>query len=340
MLNLQTKSVVLQAYADELMEQNELLLHTVIELQKEACNRANEMEKRLNVSAKATEEVVLSMNNYEQDLKAIISDRITTIEAADLIEELNCQLDALKLENHFLRDHNDNLKHDLNNLIKIIKNKVGSNYQESNECLTFCHIQPEDVYGPIETINSSNNERPSPECLADESIQVEMENKDSLKSSSSQKFLAEEKEVLVHKLQEHLQTAANELELKNEVIKNLETKLYSKRQETDELAAQLHRIALNCTKYEEDLKECKERIETLNDQKRSLMIQLDEESEAHCKCKEDLKYLIERHSDCETTIENQALTIGHLREAMVLKSKSETTHLNGISATTSPSQNL
>ena len=296
---------------------------------------------------KFLEEVVLALNKYEKDIKAIINSRVSAIEASDLIEELNCHICALEIENNYLREQNDNLKHDLNNLIELIKRRIGEqnhsndgNHRNGSEkCLTFCDVDPEDIFGPIEAITSANG------CCVDECVQVQMSDHclasdRSLSRCSSvsnpNKFLVEEKELLVNKLQEHLQTITRELELKDEVLKNLETKLNTTRKNNSELRHNLDQLNAKYDQCESKLQEAIDRVSTLNEHKRSLMTQLDDEIEQRIKFKEELKSLTTRLLDNMKTVEQQSITIQHLREAIVSKSKSDSTQLNGISLNSSP----
>jgi septal ring factor EnvC (AmiA/AmiB activator) len=324
---------------EELLDQNELLITTVNELQKEAKNRCLEMDKRLSLSATKTSEVVLALNKYEKDIKKIVDDRITSIEASDIIDELNAHIVAINIENNYLREQNDNLKHDLSNLIEMMKQKIGQNDQNLNNhksqtCLTFCDVDPEDIFGPIEAIISSNGG-----CFVDEGVQVEINDKCLSRSSSvsnQTKFLVEEKELLIHKLQEHLQTISNELELKDEVVKNLEIKLNTTRKDNSDVRTALNELNQKYDDCERRLQEAIDRVSVLNEHKRSLMTQLDEESEQRIKFKEELKSLTTRLLENMKTVEQQSITIQHLREAIVSKCKLDSTQLNGISFNSSP----
>ncbi|CAG2122076.1 unnamed protein product, partial [Medioppia subpectinata] len=114
----ESKVVFMETTIEELLDQNLLLIETIVELQKEAKNRCHEMDKRLALSANKTEEVVLALNKYEKDIKTIVNSRISSIEAADVVEELNSHICAVDIENNYLREQNDNLKHDLSSLIE------------------------------------------------------------------------------------------------------------------------------------------------------------------------------------------------------------------------------
>ena len=293
------------------------------------------------------EEVVLALNKYEKEIKTIVNTRVSAIEAADLIEELNCHICAVEIENNYLREQNDNLKHDLSNLIELIKRRIAdqnrsnddNHRSESEKCLTFCDVDPEDIFGPIEAITSANG------CCVDECVQVQMADNSvasdrSLSRCSSvsnpNRYLVEEKEVLINKLQEHLQTITKELELKDEVLKNLEIKLNSTRRDNSGLRQDLQQLNAKYDECENKLQETIERVSTLNEHKRSLMTQLDDEIEQRIKFKEELKSLTTRLLENMKTVEQQSITIQHLREAIVSKSKSDSTQLNGISFNSSP----
>lgn len=327
----------MELYVNELLEQNELLMKTIIELEKEAKNRCVEMEKRLALSANRTEEVVLALNEYEMDIKKIINERISQIEASDIIDELNSHLMAVNVENNYLREQNDNLKHDLDNLIELMKRKMGddSSQDTKTECLTFCDVDPEDIFGPIEAIISNGNGN-----AIDEEVQVEMKNDKTTNNDSSlnNKYILEEKELLISKLQEHLQTVTKELELKDEVVKNLEIKLNCTRKENLDIKLTLTELNIKFEECDSKLKEAVERISVLNDQKQSLMIQLDEESEQRIQFKEELSILNSKLEENMEIVSHQSTTIQHLREAIVNKCKFDSSQVNGISY--SSQQNL
>ena len=327
----------MELYVNELLEQNELLMKTIIELEKEAKNRCVEMEKRLALSANRTEEVVLALNEYEMDIKKIINERISQIEASDIIDELNSHLMAVNVENNYLREQNDNLKHDLDNLIELMKRKMGddSSQDTKTECLTFCDVDPEDIFGPIEAIISNGNGN-----AIDEEVQVEMKNDKTTNNHSSlnNKYISEEKELLISKLQEHLQTVTKELELKDEVVKNLEIKLNCTRKENLDIKLTLTELNIKFEECDSKLKEAVERISVLNDQKQSLMIQLDEESEQRIQFKEELSILNSKLEENMEIVSHQSTTIQHLREAIVNKCKFDSSQANGISY--SSQQNL
>lgn len=327
----------MELYVNELLEQNELLMKTIIELEKEAKNRCVEMEKRLALSANRTEEVVLALNEYEMDIKKIINERISQIEASDIIDELNSHLMAVNVENNYLREQNDNLKHDLDNLIELMKRKMGddSSQDTKTECLTFCDVDPEDIFGPIEAIISNGNGN-----AIDSEVQVEMKNDKTTNNDSSlnNKYILEEKELLISKLQEHLQTVTKELELKDEVVKNLEIKLNCTRKENLDIKLTLTELNIKFEECDSKLKEAVERISVLNDQKQSLMIQLDEESEQRIQFKEELSILNSKLEENMEIVSHQSTTIQHLREAIVNKCKFDSSQVNGISY--SSQQNL
>jgi len=300
------------------------------------------------------EEVVLALNKYEKDIKAIVNSRIAAIEASDVMEELNSHICAVDIENNYLREQNDNLKHDLSSLIELMKRRIGGHNQtiddqsvkcDSEKCLTFCDVDPEDISGPIEAITTTNGNG----CCVDECVQTTahtippdpcLASDRSLSRCSSHsnpnKYLVEEKELLIRKLQEHLESISNELELKDEVINNLEIKLNAARKDNSDLRQRVDSLSAQHNDCQNQLQEAIDRVSTLNEHKRSLMTQLDDESEQRIKFKEELKSLTTRLLENMKTVENQSLTIQHLREAIVSKSRSDSTQLNGISYNSSP----
>jgi len=53
-MQIQSKVVFMETTIEELLDQNLLLIETIVELQKEAKNRCHEMDKRLALSANKT----------------------------------------------------------------------------------------------------------------------------------------------------------------------------------------------------------------------------------------------------------------------------------------------
>jgi hypothetical protein len=53
-MQMQSKVVFMETTIEELLDQNLLLIETIVELQKEAKNRCHEMDKRLALSANKT----------------------------------------------------------------------------------------------------------------------------------------------------------------------------------------------------------------------------------------------------------------------------------------------
>lgn len=347
--NSELKLTSLETMVDELLEHNELLVSTILDLQKEAANRAHQMERRLAVSAKATEEVVVNLDKYERQFKHLVSQQASQIDAGDIIEELNNHIEALKFENNFLREKNENLEHDLGNLLEMVKfersrsqalekngDRIGdANSQESGKCLTFCDsVNPEDVFGPIESmgddfeVNESTNE-PHSKLSNEKVAQLKSFAKPHIRrtpsnasiASSSVQMIIEEKELLIVNLQTHLQTISKELELKDQVVKNIETKLDTKRAESGQLKVDLSKTRSELETTSSKCRELEEREKILNDHKRSLMTRLDEESEANIKSKEEVLLLTRKLIDSNQQLEYQATTIEHLKEAIINKTK-------------------
>ena len=405
----------LETMVDELLEHNGLLVGTIMELQRETASRVIQMERRLTVSAKSTEEAVIGLDRYSRELKRVIGHRVAQVDAADIIDELTNHLEALKIENSFLRDKNDNLKHDMGNLLEIVKfernrsqalshkshgrtSSEGSSSMMamSNRCLTFCDsVNPEDVYGPIEacvddtppptpvtspgdgpalagesndaivssgnqlnhssssntnnsnsTASSSNHENyNSSSVVSDNNIvnhgsetrnQLNI-SRNSTNSSSVNHYqsLIEEKELLLADLQQHLSKARHECEFKDQVIKNIEAKLDTKRAEFEKISSDLKNIRGELDEQASKIGDLSHLIKALNEDKRKLMTQLDEQSEDAIKAKQEVLVLSKKLIDANQEIDNQAMTIEHLKEAIISKTRSMNTGFGLFSAPTS-----
>lgn len=146
------KQRTLESMVTELLEQNELLVNSVVQLQNHLNSKdSNKSSTKGNDSNNASS----SRDTFSQQMNA-----------GEIIAQMNQHLAQLQIENEFLREKNDNLEHDLNNLLKILEveheaasatadagNPVGE--LTNKLLLTFCDsVNPEDVFGPIESIES------------------------------------------------------------------------------------------------------------------------------------------------------------------------------------------
>ncbi|XP_015909477.1 uncharacterized protein [Parasteatoda tepidariorum] len=124
----------------------------MIELEKEAQQRVKQMEKRLKNSAKTTMEAVINMHEYEKEIKRLVEERIY-IES--VYKDSQQHLTALKVENGFLRDQNSNLNHDVQALLHVIHHARSTGHWEM-DCVTFCEVTPEQVFGPVQSISHND----------------------------------------------------------------------------------------------------------------------------------------------------------------------------------------
>lgn len=347
------KQRALESMITELLEQNELLVNSVIELQ-------HQLNKKDSKSAK---DGSLSHEDSGQS-QDILSHKVN---AADIIKEMNQHLAALQVENEYLRDKNDNLEHDLSNLLKILEVERQSNLQanESTDAvgeltnkllLTFCDsVNPEDVFGPIEPIEPVNKNE-SAECQ--ETATSHQEQNATLRATETQpinfgainsttttscrpdtvcssfskivtepiassnlQLIIEEKQLLIDDLQQHLETITKRASLADEVIRKIELKLLQKRQECNEWRSKAFEFQRKGNDVVKENMELKQREFILHEQKRCLLTRLDEQSDAYIRCKEELSVMKNKLIELKQQTEYQAATIEHLKESIINKTK-------------------
>lgn len=142
---LKETNMILTVLTKQLLEQNDVLVSSLVDVAREGECRAVQMQKRLRESAQATKDVVLTMSDWGEEIRDLI---IRKCQAENLIHEAETSLLALRNENHSLKDYNENLWHDIQSLLNIIKEARTSGHWEMG-LVTFCEISPEDVFGPI-----------------------------------------------------------------------------------------------------------------------------------------------------------------------------------------------
>lgn len=402
----------LQPLVNELLEQNEMLIQSISQLQEEKkrtmCHtridgRKEEGEERAKLQ-QVTEEVLDSGH----------------VSASEVIRELNTHLTSLQIENNFLRDKNDNLEHDIENLLDMIdfernvrndkngiadaaaaaaaNSKIDGQSTETRppattttdtscRLLTFCDsLTPEDVYGPIESLSDRgmpciqiDDGVPNEEQEGNETGDSEERTNQSLKSldgsstgkdsavssggesaaviksgdissnsshtkqmisdsscslaSTNLQLLLEEKDLLIADLQQHLESLTRQVHLSDDVIRKIEVKLSDKRKECAEWRGKAFDWQRKLNDHIKENMDLKERILTLNDHKRCLMTRLDEQSEACQLANEELVLLRRRSSQLLQQNEFQTMTIEHLKEAIITKTRA----LSSISSSSTPS---
>ncbi|GFT76525.1 uncharacterized protein NPIL_534721 [Nephila pilipes] len=150
------KIAVLQQYLQHLQEQNDTFVSTMLELEGEAQQRVKQMEKRLKSSARTTMEAVINVHECEKEMRRLVEERLY-IES--LYNDSQQHLSTFKEENGFLRDQNCNLSHDVQALLHIINHARSTGHWEMN-CVTFCEVTPEQVFGPVQSISNLYTSEP------------------------------------------------------------------------------------------------------------------------------------------------------------------------------------
>lgn len=142
----------MQTIIDILLDQNQQLVSCLAELENEAEKRTQQMQKRLHSTADVTRETVYKMCEWGEEIQSIVSKRHLAEEAA---YESKRMVAELQKENHQLRNYNDNLYSDIQSLLSII-NVARTTGNWEMDCVTFCVISPEEVYGPICRLSSQH----------------------------------------------------------------------------------------------------------------------------------------------------------------------------------------
>lgn len=398
----------LEPLVHELLQQNEMLIQSISQLQEQQNHSAIHSDGHVR-----SKETAGGDQHLLQQVTQIHDSG--HVSAVQVIRELNNHLTSLQIENNALRDKNENLEHDIENLLDMIdfeRNartaRDGIHDPRNNESqitsrasgdpvlkgttiscklLTFCDsLVPEDVYGPIESHsqtyagneglgndrddgrvvcegeNESAANAPSPERRENQSLksldasstgkdsgcssvtETVLQTRDKQKpltsasscslASSNQQLLLEEKDLLITDLQQHLESLTQQVQLSDNVIKKVEVKLTEKRKECNEWRSKAFEWQRKLNHHIKENMELKERILVLNDHKRCLMTRLDAESEACHSAREELVLLRRRSSQLLHQNEFQSMTIEHLKEAIVTKTRALSTLS---SASSSPS---
>lgn len=140
---------ILKTYVGHLEEQNDVLISTVVELEKETQQRVKQMEKRLKTTAKSTMEAVINIHECEELIRSLVTQRL---HIESVLYNVQKQVSLLKVENNFLRDQNFNLNHDIQALLHII-HRARSTGNWEMDCMMFCEVTPEQVFGPIQSMS-------------------------------------------------------------------------------------------------------------------------------------------------------------------------------------------
>lgn len=142
---LQNKVCVLEAWVRDLGEQNAVLVATVEELEREAGERVALLEDRLTKMATTTRDSCLSLRDHQIQVSSLVADKMgLEKEAHDLGEKVV----GLERKTLTLKEENNNLQNDLNNLVQVItRARLTGQWEADN--LTFSCVTPEQVFGPV-----------------------------------------------------------------------------------------------------------------------------------------------------------------------------------------------
>lgn len=142
---LKEANATLIGLTELLLDQNAVLVSSLTSVAREGESRAGQMQKRLRESAQATKDAVVSMNFWSEEMRALF---IRKLKTEINIHEAETRLFILQTENQSLMQYNENLWHDIESLLTIIKEARTSGNWEM-DFVTFCEIPPEAVFGPI-----------------------------------------------------------------------------------------------------------------------------------------------------------------------------------------------
>ncbi|XP_042869345.1 early endosome antigen 1-like isoform X5 [Penaeus japonicus] len=142
---LQNKVCVLEAWVRDLGEQNAVLVATVEELEREAGERVALLEDRLTKMATTTRDSCLSLRDHQIQVSSLVTDKMGLEKEA---HELGEKVVGLERKTLSLKEENNNLQNDLNNLVQVItRARLTGQWEADN--LTFSCVTPEQVFGPV-----------------------------------------------------------------------------------------------------------------------------------------------------------------------------------------------
>ncbi|XP_037778344.1 adventurous-gliding motility protein Z-like isoform X7 [Penaeus monodon] len=142
---LQNKVCVLEAWVRDLGEQNAVLVATVEELEREAGERVALLEDRLTKMATTTRDSCLSLRDHQIQVSSLVADKMGLEKEA---HELGEKVVGLERKTLSLKEENNNLQNDLNNLVQVItRARLTGQWEADN--LTFSCVTPEQVFGPV-----------------------------------------------------------------------------------------------------------------------------------------------------------------------------------------------
>lgn len=147
----------LKAVIAYLLDQNRLLLKCLGDIGTEAEKRADLLQQRLRETAVTTRDAVHKISDWGEVLLDLVNQKCLAEQA---VLGARCVVEALSEENSRLKSRNENLDHDLHSLLSIVKvARTTGNWEM--DCVTFCDLSPEDVYGTICRLSSTQNSEAS-----------------------------------------------------------------------------------------------------------------------------------------------------------------------------------
>lgn len=145
-----------------LLEQNQLLLKCLADIGTEAEKRADLLQQRLRESATTTRDAVHRISDWGEVLLDLVNQKCL---AEQGLIAARCLVDGMSEENSRLKIRNENLDHDLQSLLSIIRvARTTGNWEM--DCVTFCDLSPEDVYGTICRMSSSTQHSDTAKSVA------------------------------------------------------------------------------------------------------------------------------------------------------------------------------
>lgn len=143
----------LKAVIAYLLDQNRLLLKCLGDIGTEAEKRADLLQQRLRETAVTTRDAVHKISDWGEVLLDLVNQKCLAEQA---VLGARCLVEALSEENSRLKSRNENLDHDLHSLLSIVKvARTTGNWEM--DCVTFCDLSPEDVYGTICRLSSTQH---------------------------------------------------------------------------------------------------------------------------------------------------------------------------------------
>jgi len=143
------KIVFLESLIEELKVHNSSLVTAVGELENEAYNRVKVMEELLERSAQATKAYMTKFTDYDEIVRAALSDKLKLLSRVRRLQEQCFQAEE---ERAYQQGHANNLMHDVTSLIKLVTHARNTGQWNVGN-IEFCEVTFEQVFGSVDRLS-------------------------------------------------------------------------------------------------------------------------------------------------------------------------------------------